>query len=69
LGEGRMKVKRMYPEIESFEDLLEDADSNAGNDWEMEFVSGINEKYEQYGAEMFLSEKQREILERIGRGE
>lgn len=38
---------------------------NAANDWEEKFVSDLKDKFEQYGRRMYLSENQREHLERI----
>ena len=64
-----MKIKDMYPDISEFEDLLEDADSNAGNEWEREFVDGIRKRFEKYGGDMFVSEKQLATLEKIAGGE
>ena len=64
-----MKIKDMYPEIEEFEDLLEDADSNAGNEWERQFVDGIRGRFEKYGGDTFVSEKQIATLEKIAGGD
>ena len=64
-----MRLRDAYSDMSEFEDLLEDADSNAGNEWEMTFVDDINKRFEQYGGDTFVSEKQIEILNRIARGE
>lgn len=48
-----------------FESLLDDAESNAANDWEEEFVSDLKARYQQYGKRMFISQAQRSHLERI----
>lgn len=48
-----------------FESLLDDAESNAANDWEEEFVSDLKARYQQYGKRMFISPAQRSHLERI----
>ena len=64
-----MRIYDAYPKVDEFENLLEDADSNAGNQWELEFVSDINERFEKYGGDTFISKKQIEILNRIARGE
>ena len=52
-------------EDNEFEDLLDTAASSAANGWEEQFVSDIRNKWEQYGARMYLSEKQEEILNRL----
>lgn len=47
-----------------FEVLLDDAEANAGNDWEEQFVADMKERYRQYGRRMF-SAAQRSHLARI----
>lgn len=59
----------MVTDVEDFEDLLASAEANASSDWEMGFVEDLSERYERYGDDMFLSEKQAEILRRIANGE
>lgn len=59
-----MQVHDEY-EDDEFETLLSDAEMNAANDWEEQFVSDLRDKFEQYGRRMYLSENQREHLERI----
>lgn len=54
-------------EIEEFEDMLEQAEANANNEWELEFTSSIREKFNKYKGDMFVSEKQLEHLEKIAR--
>jgi hypothetical protein len=62
VAEGEnMKAK----EIDDFDDILDQAEANANSDWEMNFTADMREKYEDYGGEMFVSEKQLEHLERI----
>lgn len=52
---------------DDFDDVLEQAECNAKTDWEMEFVENLKAKYRDYGKLMFLSDKQKEILDRICR--
>jgi len=52
-------------EIDNFNDLLSDAENGAKTEWEMEFISGIQVKYAQWGDRMFVSDKQLAILERM----
>lgn len=59
-----MQVQDEY-EDDEFESLLSDAEMNAANDWEEKFVADLKDKFEQYGRRMYLSETQREHLERI----
>lgn len=63
-----MKVQDYYSE-EDFEDLLTEAEANAANDFETTFVSDLRERFDDYGKRMYLSERQRETLERIANDE
>lgn len=51
--------------IDEFASLLSQAEGSASTEFEIEFVSNISDKFAQYGENMFLSEKQRTILESI----
>lgn len=62
------QVKDIYEEAE-FEQLLEDARMSAANDWEERFVSDMKARYGEYGRRMFISDAQREHLERIASDE
>jgi len=59
------KIKMKAQEIDNYEELLEEADIKASNDWEMDFVSDLKEKFEQYGDDTYVSEAQLEKLEVI----
>jgi hypothetical protein len=59
-----MQIQDEY-EDDEFETLISDAEMNATNDWEEKFVSDLKDKFDQYGRRMYLSENQREHLERI----
>ena len=52
-------------EIDNYEELLEEAESQASNDWEFDFVSDMKEKFDQYGDNTFVSDAQLEKLEAI----
>jgi hypothetical protein len=58
------QVQDIYKDSE-FEVLLDDAQMNAANDWEETFVSDLAEKFGKFGRRMYLSEAQKEHLERI----
>lgn len=62
------KAQELYSESD-FEELLDDAESNAANDWETQFVDDLKAKYEQFGRRMYLSPAQQEALERIANDE
>lgn len=57
-------VQDHYTE-DDFEELLDDAEANAANDWEEQFAADMRSRYQQYGRRMFISQAQREQLERI----
>jgi len=58
------RVQDFYTDDE-FQDLLDEAEGNAANDFETEFMTTMVSKWEEYGKRMYISPKQREILERI----
>ncbi|PSJ16341.1 hypothetical protein [Nitrosomonas supralitoralis] len=62
------QVQDIY-EDDEFEGLLEDARMNAANDWEENFVSDLSSKYAEFGRRMFLSDSQKDHLERIASDE
>ena len=57
------KVIDLFDDISEFESLLADASAEAITPWVVEFVEGIEERYEIYGAATMLSRRQLEILE------
>lgn len=59
------KVTDLFPDLKDFEQLLSDAEGFATTEWEQEFCADLNQRYEQYGASMYLTVKQVEHLERI----
>ena len=62
------RVQDIYKETE-FEELLEDARMNAANDWEESFVADMKARYSEYGRRMFISDSQKDHLERIANDE
>ena len=62
------RVQDLYEESE-FEELLEDASMNAANDWEESFVADMKDRYTEYGRRMFISDAQKDHLERIANDE
>ena len=50
-----------------FDELLSAAEDEAKNEWEMDFVGDMRDKYTDYGDTMFLSEKQLALLRRIAK--
>ena len=52
-------------EIDEYEQLLSDAEDQAESEWEMDFVSDMMSKHEQYGDGTFVSDAQLSKLEKI----
>jgi predicted metal-dependent hydrolase len=51
-----------------FEGLLETAVAYAETEWEEDFTEDISARFRQWGAHMYLSDAQRDQLERIAGG-
>ena len=52
-------------DIENYADILEQAELNAKNDWEMDFVFDLMNKFDEYGDDTYVSDAQIEKLEKI----
>lgn len=63
-----MKVQDEYTHRE-FADLLYEAEVNAHSSWDVAFVEDMQERFEEWFVEMFLSDNQHEHLKRIARVE
>lgn len=63
-----LKASDFY-DTEEFEELLASAECNAKNEWEMQFVSDLRNRYDERKIFMYLSQKQKDILERIVHGD
>ncbi len=62
------RVQDCYDESD-FQSLLDTAEANAANDWEVSFVSDLISNFEAYGRRMFISDSQKSHLERIANDE
>ncbi len=62
---NRMSKVQDFYEDDEFEDLLSSASARVANKWEDDFVTSLDEKWQEFGRRMYLSDKQQEILERI----
>ena len=58
-------MTKAHEHFDNIEDVLYVAEGRTKNEWEMDFVDGLREKFDQYGDDMFLSDKQAAILKRI----
>lgn len=54
-----------YQDPRRFLTILVVAELNARTDWEIEFTNDLRDRYEQYGAQMMLSDLQQTQLDRI----
>lgn len=63
-----MKVEDQFETATEFAEFLTAAQTAASNDWETRFVGDVARKFEQYGAGMFVSEKQIAALNKIIEG-
>lgn len=58
-------IADQFDDIGDFEELLECAERQASTEWEIDFVSDVSERYDQYEDRTYLSDKQRSNLEKI----
>lgn len=58
-------IEDHYDDPKEFWKTLVDAELNAEGDWEERFVVDLMERHEKYGVKTALTEKQKDILERI----
>ncbi len=62
-------VKEQFGNEEDYEKVYEEAESNARGDWEIDFIEMMGERFEKFGFDMYISDKQVEILKKIAKGE
>lgn len=58
-------ITERYRHHKRFLTVLVVAELNARTDWEVEFTNDLRDRYEQYGAQMMLSDLQQTQLDRI----
>lgn len=63
-----MKVCDRFDSPSEFEVLLDDARAAASNDWEESFVRNVKQRYDRFGTDTFLSDKQLAALGKIAAG-
>ena len=62
---GTQSVAEIYDRVEEFTALLVVAELLASGEWEEHFTSDLRASFQRYGPHTLLSEKQKQILERI----
>lgn len=55
-------------DLSEFEELLNDAEDEANNQWEDEFVESMRERWETHRGDTYLSDAQLETLRKIAGG-
>lgn len=58
-------VADLFVKTDEFAELLALASMAVTSDWEENFVSDMEEKFEKYGGDMFLTDRQLHTLKRI----
>lgn len=58
-------ITERYKKPDRFVTTLVVAELNASTDWEIEFTNDLRDRFEQYGAQMMLSDLQKTQLDRI----
>jgi hypothetical protein len=64
----KAKLSDFYPDENRFKLTLQAAEKLAEGDWAEKFVNDVRERYEKYGKNMWMTEKQFSALERISEG-
>ena len=59
------KIADYFKDADEFCDTLNDAEPKAAGSREVDFIDGLRERYDQYLADMYLSEAQADWLKRI----
>lgn len=59
------KIADYFKDADEFCDTLNDAEPKVGGSREVDFIDGLRERYDQYQADMYLSEAQADWLKRI----
>lgn len=63
--EKRTTVLDFFSSTKEFSDTLDEAEGNAKNDFEVEFMSTLRERFEEFGPRTSLSQKQYNIIRRL----
>lgn len=61
-----MRVSELNLDYE-FSDLLSEAEGEAHTQWAEQFTSDMRERYDEWGDEMFITDRQLEMLEKIAK--
>jgi hypothetical protein len=59
------KVSQAVEDLEEFKVWVNDAVSNAEGDFQVTFANDMQDRFNKYGADMFVSEKQLALLKQI----
>ena len=59
------RLRHKVPDVNAFRSLLNDAVSNARSEFEVQLANDMQDRFDRYGAEMFISDKQLEQIRKI----
>lgn len=65
--DNKTRVTDFENDKTAYESLLADAAKHARNDFEIDFVGGLAQRFDEYGMDGFLSQKQYDILLRVAK--
>ena len=57
-----------YADYDTLGDMLQQAEVNASSDWEIQFVTDMQTKFELYGDDMYMTDRQWNVLSRLAGG-
>jgi hypothetical protein len=63
------RVRFLFAEVDEFKSLLNDATTEAASDWEIEFCKDMNERFDRYQGDMFITDAQLSKLRTIAKVE
>lgn len=61
-------VGHQFDRPEEFEEILSAAEAGATSQWQRNFVAGIRKNYSEFKTNMYLSQKQRDMLLQMSEG-
>lgn len=59
------RLKHHFESVGKFLTLMDLAESNATDSWQIDFIAGMQNRFDNYGMDGFCSEAQKQTLEKI----
>lgn len=63
------RIKHLFADVEEFKSLLNDATTEAASEWAIQFCKDMNDRFDKYGQEAFITEPQLKKLREIAEAE